>query len=536
MATEYDYIIIGAGSAGCALAWRLSREASNKVLLLEAGGADRHPMIHIPLGFAFLMKDDAVNWCYETEPEPEMHHRQIEWPRGKVLGGSSAINGMIYIRGQQADYDSWAEQGNDGWSYKDVLPYFKLAEHNVNGASEYHGVGGPLWVNNVPSKFDLADLYLQAAHDVGHSIIDDFNAPDNEGFAYYQNNIRKGKRQSTAATYLKLAKDRPNLDIVCGALAQSLILDGDNVCGVNYSLHKKKKAQQQCASARKEVILCGGAINSPQLLELSGIGDPDILQKAGIDVRHELPGVGENLHDHLSFNVIQALEGETTFYEETRPVAFLKNLYKYFVKHDGLFVHPACQVGGFFRSSDKAERADAQIHFAPAAGQYNSKGNIETVPGTTAAVCYLRPTSRGSVHVKSNQADKHPAIRANYLATENDRNAMVSAVKKVRDIFQAKSFDGSRREELEPGPHVQSDEEILEAIRANGISVYHPVGSCKMGNDAMAVVDNKLRVHGIKNLRIADASIMPSILSGNTNAACVMIADRCADFILNEQA
>jgi choline dehydrogenase len=481
------------------------------------------------------MKNDAVNWCYETDPEPEMHHRRIEWPRGKVLGGSSAINGMIYIRGQAADYDSWAEMGNEGWSYDDVLPYFKLAEHNVNGANEWHGVGGPLWVDNVPSKFDLADLYLQAAHDVGHKITDDFNAPDNEGFGYYQNNIRDGKRQSTAATYLKLAKSRPNLDIVTGGLAEEILLDGDTATGIRYSLKQKKKSDSVVAKARKEVILCGGAVNSPQLLELSGIGNPDVLQKAGVEVKHALPGVGENLHDHLSFNVIQGLEGVNTFFEETRPAAFLKNLYKYFVKHDGLLVHPACQVGGFFKTSEQSERADAQIHFAPAAGQYNAKGNIETVPGTTAAVCYLRPTSRGWVHIKSDKADQHPSIRANYLATEHDRDAMVAAVHKVREIFQAPAFDASRRDELEPGPQVQTDEEILDAIRDSAISVYHPVGSCKMGNDDMAVVDNKLQVQGLKNLRVADASIMPSILSGNTNAACVMIADRCADFILNKQ-
>lgn len=534
MTQEFDYIIVGGGSAGCALAWRLSRESSNKVLLLEAGGKDRHPMIHIPLGFAFLMKDKAVNWCYETETEAHLHHRRIEWPRGKVLGGSSAINGMIYIRGQKSDYDHWAELGNEGWSYDDVLPYFKLAEHNVNGESEHHGVGGPLWVGNVPSKFDLADMYLQAAHDVGHHIIDDFNAPDNEGFGYYQNNIRKGKRQSTATTYLKLAAKRPNLTVMTHALVEKLIIEDGKAVGVRYKSTAKKSAKQSVElRCNKELILCGGAVNSPQILELSGIGNPDILAKQNIPLTHELKGVGENLQDHLSFNIIHGLEGINTFYEETRPVAFLKNMYKYFVKHDGLLVHPACQVGGFFKTSDKSPSADAQIHFAPAAGQYNDKGNIETVPGTTAAVCYLRPTSRGSVHIKSADADKHPAINANYLATENDQQAMINAVRKVREIFQAQAFDKYRLDELEPGDNFVSDEEILDAVRDRGISVYHPVGSCKMGNDDMAVVDDQLRVHGISNLRIADASIMPTILSGNTNAACVMIADKCADFILN---
>jgi choline dehydrogenase len=532
----YDYIIVGAGSAGCALAYRLSREASRRVLLLEAGGKDSSPLIHIPLGFAFLMKNPKVNWCYETEPEPNMHHRRISWPRGKVLGGTSCINGMVYIRGQREDYDHWRDLGNAGWSYDEVLPYFKRSEHKAEGSNDWHGYGGPLWVEDVADnqKLDLADMYIQAAVQQEIPYNEDFNGPTQEGAGYYQVNIRKGRRQSTARTFLAACKDRPNLTVITGAQCERILIENGVATGVEYSVAGKKESRVEQVFARSEVILSGGTINSPQLLELSGIGDREHLATLGIDSVHHLPGVGENLQDHLTVNIQQGLHGLTTFYEESRPLALIKNLFKYFTKGTGLLAHPAAQVGVFFRSSDDADRPDAQIHFAPAASEPDSKGNLKPKPGTTATVCFLRPESRGSVHIRSKDPLAYPAVRANYLDTEGDRKSIVDAFRKVREIFTAPALNKYLGEEFMPGPLTQSDAQILDYVRAEAESVYHPVGTCKMGSDKMAVVDERLRVHGVEHLRIADASVMPNIISGNTNATAIMIAEKCADMLLQD--
>jgi choline dehydrogenase len=534
--STFDYIIVGAGSAGCALAYRLSREASRRVLLLEAGGSDSSPLIHIPLGFAFLMKHPKLTWGYQTEAEPNMHHRRIAWPRGKVLGGTSCINGMVYIRGQREDYDNWSELGNAGWSYDEVLPYFKRSEHKAEGADDWHGYGGPLWVENVADqqKLDLADIFIQAAIQRGLPYNEDFNGASQEGVGYYQTNIRRGRRQSTARTFLALCKKRPNLTVVTGALAQRILIEDGTAVGVEYRRTVKKTTAVEQARASGEVILCGGVINSPQLLELSGIGDAAHLQSLGVEVRQHLPGVGENLQDHLTINIQQGLHGVPTFFEESRPLAMLGNIFKYLVKGAGLLAHPAAQVGVFLRTGDGVDRPDAQVHFAPAASEPDNKGNLKPKPGTTATVCYLRPESRGSVHSRSSDPTVAPVIRANYLDTEQDRNAIVAAVRRVRDIFQAHALDRYRGDEFRPGPSVQSDEQILDYVRAEAESVYHPVGTCKMGSDKMAVVDERLRVHGIKSLRVADASIMPRLISGNTNAPVIMIAEKCADMLLQD--
>ena len=529
---KYDYIIVGAGSAGCALAYRLSREASRKVLLLEAGGKDSFPMIHIPLGFAFMMKNPKVNWCYETEPEPNMHNRKISWPRGKVLGGTSCINGMVYIRGQKEDYDAWEDAGNEGWSYEEVLPYFKRSENKAEGPNEYHGYGGPLWVEGcaVEDKLELADMFVQAAVQTGLPFNEDFNGASQEGAGDYQRNICKGKRQSTARTFLKACEKRPNLTVLTGALAERILFEDQRAIGVAFN--RDGKTEQAFASG--EVILSGGVINSPQLLELSGIGQKDHLEKLGIEVLKDLPGVGENLQDHLTINIQQGIDGIGTFYEETRPLALVKNLLKYFTKGNGLLAHPAAQVGVFFRTDQALKTPDAQIHFAPAASEADKKGNLKPKPGTTATVCHLNPESRGSVHITSTQASDYPRIRANYLDTENDRSAMIAAVRKVREIFQAPALKKHLSHEFSPGDAVQSDQDILSFIKAEAESVYHPVGTCKMGNDSAAVVDSRLRVHGVQGLRVADASIMPNIISGNTHAPSVMIAERCADMLLQD--
>jgi choline dehydrogenase len=534
---HYDYIIVGAGSAGCALAYRLSREASRRVLLLEAGGKDNFPMIHIPLGFAFMMKNPRVNWCYETEPETELHNRRLSWPRGKVLGGTSCINGMVYIRGQREDYDGWASQGNDGWSYDEVLPYFKRSEHKAEGADDYHGYGGPLWVEGVSNdeKLELADMFVQAAVQTGLPFNEDFNGAFQEGAGDYQRNIRRGRRQSSARTFLAACQQRPNLTVITGALAERVLLEEGRAIGVQYQLNDRKTgARAEQALCRGEVILCGGTINSPQLLELSGIGPRDHLEALGIPVAVDLPGVGENLQDHLTINVQQGIDGLTTFYDETRPLAMLGNLLRYFTRGKGLLAHPAAQVGVFFRTDDAEATPNAQVHFAPAASETDAKGNLKTRPGTTATVCNLHPESRGSTHICSSRATDHPLIHANYLATERDRRVMIDALRRVRAIFRAPALAPHLGGEFAPGAAVESDEALLSYIRAEAESVYHPVGTCKMGSDAMAVVDPRLRVRGITGLRVADASIMPTITSGNTHAPAVMIAEKCADMVLQD--
>ncbi|MCL4106642.1 UNVERIFIED_CONTAM: hypothetical protein GTU68_009776 [Idotea baltica] len=482
------------------------------------------------------MKDTKHNWCYQTEPEVGMHNRKMSWPRGRVLGGTSSINGMVYIRGQKEDYDHWEAQGNKGWSYDDLLPYFKRSEHKAEGASTYHGYGGPLWVENVKNedKLELADLFLEAAVQAGIPYNEDFNGASQEGAGFYQHNIKNGVRQSTARTYLKLCENRPNLTIVTGALSRKIIIDDGTAVGVEYSETKGKTTTVKQAYARQEVILCAGVINSPQLLELSGIGDKDRLEALDIELQKDLPGVGENLQDHLTINVLQGLHGVTTFYEETRPHMLVKNIFKYLFGKRGLLTHPAAQVGLFFRTSEEQSRPMAQVHFAPAASEADSKGNLKTAPGTTATVCQLRPESRGSVHINSTDPEKHPNIKANYLATESDKNTMIAALRKVRDVFDAPALDRYRGEEFKPGRGSQSDEDLLAYIRAEAESVYHPVGTCKMGKDKTSVVNDRLQVKGIKSLRVADASIMPTIISGNTNATAIVIAEKCADMVLHD--
>jgi choline dehydrogenase len=528
MTTHYDYIIVGAGSAGCALANRLSASGEHTVLLLEAGGKDSHPMVHIPLGFAFTMKNPQFSWCYKSEPEPHMNNRCIDQPRGKLLGGSSSINGMVYIRGQREDYDNWAKLGNRDWSYDDLLPIFKRCEHNTNGDSKYHGSNGQLWVDNVGDKYDLANMYIQAATESGIPANDDFNGENQEGAGFFQVNIRNGLRQSTAKTYLKPAMTRANLTVATNALACRIEFQGNRASALRY-LQNKAQITVNC---RKEIILCGGTVNSPQLLELSGVGNPEILSKHGIKVHTPLAGVGENLQDHLTVNTQRSFVGLKTFYEDSKPLAMVGTFAKLAFQRRGMLVHPASQVGVFFKTDPSVDRPDAQIHFTPAAGTQDESGRMLTVPGTTATVCYLRPKSRGHVHIRSNDPTDAPALLHNYLAEEDDRKKMIAAVRKTRAIFEAPVFDAYRREELVPGPEVQSDDELLEFIRNTGESVYHPVGTCKMGNDDMAVVDDRLKVHGIEGLRVADASIMPTLISGNTNATAVLIGERCADFIL----
>ncbi|TXS96113.1 GMC oxidoreductase [Parahaliea maris] len=533
---SYDYIIVGAGSAGCALANRLSRESSRSVLLVEAGPKGRHPLLRIPLGFAFLMNHKTLNWGYHTEPEQNLSGRRISWPRGRVLGGTSAINGMVYIRGQADDYDSWANLGCHGWDYQSVLPYFLRSEHYAGSPSSFHGRGGPLWVEEFEpaERWRLADIFVQAAMESGLPFNNDFNGADQEGVGYYQKNIRRGRRHSARNAYLDPVSSRPNLTVVTGMLARRLLLDANRVSGVELQSDSPRSAGPLVINANREVILCGGAINSPQLLELSGIGNGELLSSLGIDVIRDAPGVGENLQDHLTVNVLQGLSGVKTFHEETRPLRLLGNLAKYAMNGSGLLSHPAAQVGAFFRTSEQVKRPDAQVHFAPAASETDSRGNMKTRTGTTATVCFLRPASRGSIHIASPDPTRAPLIRANYLSEPEDVQSTVAAVRRVRQIFQAPTFAPYRQSEILPGPTVNSDEQLLRFIQDHAESVYHPVGTCRMGADQDSVVDERLRVRGIEALRIADASIMPILISGNTHAPTTMIAEKCADLILED--
>lgn len=523
-----DYIVVGAGSAGCALAYRLAASSKGPVLLLEAGSPARNPLLHIPLGFAFLLKPHKNNWNYCTQAEPHLNLRRIDLPRGKVLGGCSAINGMVYVRGQAADYDHWHALGNAGWSYADVLPYFKRPEDCENGANAFHGTGGPLWVGNVRNEFPICDAFIEAAQQAGHPHNTDINGATQEGVGYFPHNIRNGKRLSSASAFLTAAKQCSNLTVMTNAHTTRVIIDNKKATGVECIVDGKLTT----FTANKEVVLCGGAINSPKLLELSGIGRPDILGKYNIPVVHALPGVGENLHDHWNAYIKQGVTNSATYFTESKPLKMIGNLFRYLFSKQGFLANPAALVAVFYKALDNAGRADAQIHFAPAASNMDAKGNMVPIEGITVASCGLRPTSRGHSHIASRDADTPPAIQVNYLQTEHDQQVAIAAFRKAREIIRKDAMKRYCGSELEPGDSLQTDEQILEYIRNTGEPVHHLAGSCKMGNDGMAVVDDQLRVRGIENLRVADASIMPEIVSGNTHAACVMIGEKAADLLL----
>jgi choline dehydrogenase len=526
---RFDIIVVGAGSAGCALAYRLAAGGDIEVLLIEAGSPARNPMLHIPLGFAFLMKDHANNWSYRTQPEPHLDQRQVELPRGKVLGGCSAINGMVYVRGQAADYDRWAALGNDGWSYQQVLPYFKRSEDNQNGPDSYHHQGGPLWVGNVDNEFPICDAFIEAAKQAGHVYNPDINGSTQEGAGFFPTNIKRGRRHSSASAFLKAGKHLTNLTVLTHTTTQRILFDGQRAIGVECW----NKGQRVTLYANHEVILSAGAINSPKILELSGIGQADRLLQHNIPVVQDLPGVGENLQDHWNSYIKRSVTTGATYYSESKPGAMLRNLLRYLTTRRGFMANPAALVAVFYKAMQDAERADAQIHFAPAASNVDNKGNLIPIDGITIASCGIRPTSRGSTHIRSSNRDSAPAIQVNFLQTEQDQQVAIEAFKKVREICSASALQAFGGTELEPGDTVNSDAEILQYIRSTGEPVHHLAGSCKMGSDDdKAVVDEQLRVRGIEALRIADAAIMPELVSGNTHAACVMIGEKAADMVL----
>ncbi len=516
---EYDYIIVGAGSAGCVLANRLTENPNNRVLLLEAGGKDWHPFIHMPAGLAKLISLDHLNWSYETEPEPEMNGRRMYWPRGKVLGGSSSINAMCYCRGHRKDYDSWAQSGARGWGFSDVLPWFIKAEDQENGASEFHGAGGPLGVQNLRYTNPLSTTFIEAAVQAGHPRTDDFNGPRQRGFDFYQVTQRDGKRCSTAVAYLRPALGRANLTVHTHAQAEAITIDGTRATGVKY----RQKGKPRFSDAG-QVILSGGAINSPQLLMLSGIGPAEHLRSHGIGVRLDLPGVGENLQDHLDICTLVECRQPVTYDHLNEVAAGIRYLFG----RGGPVSSNIAEAGGFIvsRHADD-DRPDIQMHFVPA---FLDDHGRNTLPGhgMTIHACALRPESRGRLTLKSADPMAPPAMQPNYLTSEYDRRIMLECVRLAREIFAQEAFEPYAGNEVYPGADVQSDEEVLAFIRKKAESIYHPIGTCKMGADDMAVVDPSLNVRGVEGLSVVDASVMPSLVSGNTNAPTIMIAEKYA--------
>lgn len=524
---SFDYIIVGAGSAGCVLANRLSADPANKVLLLEAGGRDLNPWLHVPVGYFKTMHNPAFDWCYLTEPDPGIAGRCLQWPRGKVLGGSSALNGLLYVRGQPQDYDRWSELGNPGWSYDEVLPYFKKSEDNSRGADEYHGVGGPQKVSDLRLRRPIAEHFIAAATEIGIPFNEDYNGAEQEGVGYFQQTAYRGFRWSTAKSFLRPAKGRPNLKILTNAQATGLVFDSKRVTGV----HFRHRGQFKTAQAKAEVLLSAGAINSPQIMLCSGIGDPIQLQQAGVEVLHPLAGVGKNLQDHLQIRLVFKTNKRTLNDELNNPFKQLMVGMQYFLTRTGPLTLAASQVTVFTRSSETVERPDIQFHMQPLSADKPGDG-VHPFSAFTSSVCQLRPHSRGEVVIKSADPLTYPEIYPNYLSDERDCAVAVGGIKVARRIAEAPSLRDCIIDEYVPGREYQSDSELLDAARRHSQTIYHPAGTCKMGNDESAVVDHQLRVHGIEGLRVVDASIMPEIVSGNTNAPTIMIAEKAADMIL----
>lgn len=527
---RFDFIIVGAGSAGCVLANRLSESGRHRVLLLEAGGQDTNPWIHVPLGYGKLFRDKSVNWLFETEPQAELNNRRIIQPRGKVLGGSSSINGLVYMRGQREDYDQWRQMGAVGWGYDDVLPYFRKAERQSRGPDAFHGADGPLPVSDQSEPHPLCDAFIAAAQQAGYPRNDDFNGSAQEGAGYYQTTSRAGLRVSAAVAYLNPIKHRSNLVIATGAHATKILFEGRRAAGIEWRAGEARFS----AHADGELILSGGAIGTPHLLQLSGVGPAGVLAKAGIDVLHDIAGVGENLQDHLQVRMVFECTRAITFNDDLKnPLRAALVGLRYLLQRKGPLTVSAGYAGGFFRTRPDLASPDIQVHFINFSTSKMGDA-LHRFSGFTASSCQLRPESRGYVRLKSADPFAAPAINPNYLATEGDRQANVAGIKLLREIMRSPAMTPFVKAEREPSPAIETDTAILEYCRQAGSSLYHPTCTARMGADPGAVVDWRLRVRGLDRLRIVDGSIMPFVISGNTHAAIVMIGEKAADMILED--
>lgn len=524
----YDYVIVGAGSAGCILANRLSENPHNSVLMIEAGGSERHPFISMPAAFLKTIDNPAFNWCFQTEPTPETKNRAILFPRGKVLGGSSAINGHLYVRGQQLDYNTWAQLGNRGWSYSDVLPYFQKSETRIGGDPDIRGQGGPIHVTDIHERHPLCDAFIEGMQQFGLPLNPDYNANSQEGVAYLQRTIRDGKRWSAAHAFLRPAMKRPNLHVISDAMVTSVTFEASAATGITFRHHSTLKS----ALAGREVILAAGAIGTPHLLQISGAGPADHLNSIGVDVRFDLPGVGEGLQDHYAARVASRVVGHRTLNERARGLNLAAEIATWFASGKGLLAFSPAHVGVFAKSHDHLETPDIQFVFTPASYTEGVIGKLQPFPGMTCGMWQMRPESKGYVRARTPDAFDAPTIQPNYLTTDTDRAAAIRGLRMARQFLSSAALAPFKGDETLPGRNVQSDDEFLDYAMSRGATVYHAVSTCRMGSDPMAVVDNNLRVRGISGLRIIDASIMPTMPSANTNAATMMIAEKGADLVL----
>jgi choline dehydrogenase len=529
---EADYVVIGAGSAGCVMAARLSEDPNTKVVLLEAGGPDTNPWIHIPLGFGKNFANAAVNWCYETEADASIGGRKIFWPRGKVLGGSSSINGMVYIRGQKEDFDHWRQLGNTGWSFDDCLPYFKRAEHQTRGRDDYHGTDGPLCVSDVAQDDPICEAFVNSAVACGIPRNDDFNGAVQDGVGYHQTTTRNGRRCSTAVGYLRPAMKRPNLQVITHALSEQILFDGTRATGVAF----RQNGVPTTVRATREVILCGGAINSPQLLMLSGVGPRDHLASLGIAVVHHLPGVGQSLQDHYSAPIKLRARTPITLNDVVNSnFGKVKAGLQYLMFRTGALTMGVSPAAMFVRTRPELASPDVKCSISPFSADRPQDG-LHKWPGFTMIAYQLRPDSRGEIKLKTATPSDAPAMIPNYLSAEVDQRAIVAGLQWCRRVLAHPGMQPFIESEYLPGPTIQTDDELLDYARRMGGTVFHPTSTCKMGNDPMAVVDPALRVHGLSGLRVVDASIMPTVASGNTNAPTIMIAEKAADLIREKMA